>query len=179
MLSREVVWKQTAMGLYREHYYTSSVLMAQLPLAILSDFIFATVLYWLCGWVPDVPRWLFFYLIIFALDLAVSVIYRTFSFAVRSQEIAMTSECTSTSSSGSKHHAPGLIKLHEFHCVFPALSSSCNWFHCRGLGNRRFLCDAGPAANLAYLVALLIAFLLGVRRHVALNERARNPHEAL
>lgn len=92
MLSREVVWKQTALGLYRESYYTTAVLAAHLPLAALSDFMFATVLYWLCGWAPDPARWLFFCAVIFALDLAVSVMYRTFSFAVRSQEVAMTGE---------------------------------------------------------------------------------------
>lgn len=90
MNSRAVVYKQTNSGLYSEYTYILAVLAAHLPLTIVSDFIYATILYWMIGFVSDAGRWLYFYLVIISLDLCTSVMYRSFSFWSPSGELAMT-----------------------------------------------------------------------------------------
>lgn len=89
LASRQVVYKQTSAGLYGEGAHNLAVLAAHLPISALADFLFATILYLIVGYSRDGGRWAFFCLIIFLMDLAISVLYRSFSYITPSQELAM------------------------------------------------------------------------------------------
>lgn len=89
MLSRAVVYKHTNWALYSESSYNLAVLLGHLPLTLVSDFLFATILYWIAGYSSQPQRWLVFVLVIVLQDLAISVLYRSFSYSVRSEELAM------------------------------------------------------------------------------------------
>lgn len=89
MASRAVAFKHTAAGLYSEFSYVLAVLAGHLPISIVCDVIFGTILYFIMGMAPNVTRWLVWVLIVFLMDLAISVMYRSFSYATPPQELAM------------------------------------------------------------------------------------------
>lgn len=89
MASRAVAFKHTAAGLYSEFSYVLAVLAGHLPISVLADVMFATILYFIMGMATDAGRWALWVLIVFLMDLAISVMYRSFSYAAPSQELAM------------------------------------------------------------------------------------------
>lgn len=89
MASRAVAFKHTAAGLYSEMSYVLAVMAGHLPISIVCDVLFATILYFIMGMATDAGRWALWVLIVFLMDLAISVMYRSFSYATPSQELAM------------------------------------------------------------------------------------------
>jgi len=88
-LSRAVAYKHTNARLYSEWSYSLAVLAAHLPLTVVSDLLFATLLYCIPGYTLEGGRWALFCLVVLLMDLAVSVQYRVFTYAAPSMEQAM------------------------------------------------------------------------------------------
>ena len=74
--SRSIVYRQTTAGMYNEVAYVISNVLALLPINMLADFLYGTILYWMTGWVDDVDRWLVFLLAVFSTDMCMAAFFR-------------------------------------------------------------------------------------------------------
>lgn len=74
--SRGVVYKQTAAGFYTPFAWITCVVLASLPVAIVADVIFGSLLYWITKFVPEVDNFLFFLMTLFFMDVLLAAIFR-------------------------------------------------------------------------------------------------------
>lgn len=74
--SRGVVYKQTAAGFYTPFAWITCVVLASLPVAIVADIIFGSLLYWITEFVPEVDNFLFFLMTLFFMDVLLAAIFR-------------------------------------------------------------------------------------------------------
>jgi ABC-type multidrug transport system permease subunit len=65
--------------------YVSAILITSLPLAILCDLIFGSIVYWMVGFAPQADRFFFFLLIVFIVDILFGSFLRMFAFLAASE----------------------------------------------------------------------------------------------
>ena len=63
--------------------------MANAPLHIVTDFLYATPLYFVSGYAQSADRWAFFAFVIMLQDLVSNALYRSFTYAASTDEVAM------------------------------------------------------------------------------------------
>lgn len=83
--SRPVVYKQTSAGLYQEFPYVWCVVLVSIPVAIVADTIFGSLVYWISNWTPQVDRYFVFLLTLLLVDLTIASLFRFNMYAFSSQ----------------------------------------------------------------------------------------------
>ncbi len=83
-----VIYKQVDAGFYSTFSYVFSVVLCHLPLAFLEILIYATSVYWLADFHADGHAFMFFILMLFSLNLYVSVTFRSISYALKNADVA-------------------------------------------------------------------------------------------
>lgn len=88
LLSRKVVYRHDDSGLYSPAAYVYALVACSIPVALVADVIYGSIVYWPTNFVPEAARFLFFLLVIFLMDNTMGAYLRTLAYACRSQEVA-------------------------------------------------------------------------------------------
>ena len=80
--------RQLAGGFYSPWAYVTSVMVNSLPVGLSSTFLFATIMYWMCGFAQDDGRYFFFTLCLICHELATGSMFRFLAFACPTEELA-------------------------------------------------------------------------------------------
>ena len=90
--------KQLDGAFYPPSAFVLSVIVNSLPAALLSTFIFSTILYWMIGYADDAGRFFFFVLALIGHEQATSALFRFYAFALGSEELCQAAAGISTGS---------------------------------------------------------------------------------
>lgn len=86
--SRDVVYQDLNADLFSPTAYMLSVVVTNLPLALVAGIIFTSIVYWGCGFAPIFSGYLYFLLVLFCLDQGVSAFLRLFSIAAKTSDVS-------------------------------------------------------------------------------------------
>jgi ABC-type multidrug transport system ATPase subunit len=78
--------------------YVLSVFVSSLPIGCFSTALFATIMYWMCGFAEDAGRYFFFVFGILCHELATAALFRFYAFFWSTQELAQASAGITTGS---------------------------------------------------------------------------------
>jgi ABC-type multidrug transport system ATPase subunit len=95
---KRVAAKQLDGGFFPPVAFVLSVIVNSLPAAILSTFIFATIMYFMVGFANDAGRYFFFVLALVAHEQATSALFRLYAFVLPSEELTQAMAGISTGS---------------------------------------------------------------------------------
>jgi ABC-type multidrug transport system ATPase subunit len=98
-IGKKTAAKQMEGGFFQPFAFVLSVILNSLPTSLLSTFIFATIMYWMVGYADDVGRYFFFTLALVIHELAVSALFRLYSFALPTEELAQAASGITTGAS--------------------------------------------------------------------------------
>jgi ABC-type multidrug transport system ATPase subunit len=90
--------RQIGSNFYTPMQYVLSVALNSLPIGILSTFLFATILYWMTGFANDVGRYFFFVLSLLTHELSTAALFRSYAFAMPTEELAQAAAGITTGS---------------------------------------------------------------------------------
>ena len=159
-VGKKVAAKQMDGGFFSPSSFVLSVIVNALPAALLSTFIFATIMYWMVGYANDAGRYFFFVLALVAHEQATSALFRLFAFALPSEELCQAAAGISTGS---------LLIFGGFYIAYPKIPpymwpiyyiSPFSW-SVRSIVNSEFTADSylpplypfGPPRGDTYLAA--------------------------
>ena len=83
---------------YTPFAYVLSVFVSSLPIGCFSTALFATIMYWMCGFAIDAGRFFFFVFGILCHELATAALFRFYAFFWSTQELAQASAGVTTGS---------------------------------------------------------------------------------
>jgi len=83
---------------YTPFSYVLSVFVSSLPIGCFSTALFATIMYWMCGFAVDAGRYFFFVFGILCHELATAALFRFYAFFWSTQELAQASAGITTGS---------------------------------------------------------------------------------
>lgn len=98
-VGKKTAAKQMEGGFFQPVAFVLSVIINSLPTSLVSTFIFATIMYWMVGYADDVGRFFFFTLALVVHELAVSALFRLYSFALPTEELAQAASGITTGAS--------------------------------------------------------------------------------
>jgi ABC-type multidrug transport system ATPase subunit len=98
-VGKKTASKQMEGGFFQPFAFVLSVILNSLPTSLLSTFIFATIMYWMVGYADDVGRYFFFTLALVIHELAISALFRLYSFALPTEELAQAASGITTGAS--------------------------------------------------------------------------------
>jgi ABC-type multidrug transport system ATPase subunit/ABC-type multidrug transport system permease subunit len=98
-VGKKTAAKQMEGGFFQPVAFVLSVIINSLPTSLISTFIFATIMYWMVGYADDVGRFFFFTLALVVHELAVSALFRLYSFALPTEELAQAASGITTGAS--------------------------------------------------------------------------------
>ncbi|EEY70640.1 ATP-binding Cassette (ABC) Superfamily [Phytophthora infestans T30-4] len=75
MAAREVFYKQRRANFFRTASFVLSNSVSQIPLGLAESLCFGSIVYWMCGYVPTVDAFLFFELMMFMTNLAMTACF--------------------------------------------------------------------------------------------------------
>ncbi|KAA0170510.1 hypothetical protein FNF27_06572 [Cafeteria roenbergensis] len=94
--ARRTAYKQTLSGFYTELPFITSVWVVHLPIAIINSTIASSIIYWLVGFAPNAPSFLFFVLGTILTELTMASWFRMMSLFAPTEELANTLSGSST-----------------------------------------------------------------------------------
>jgi len=86
--AKPTVYKQLDHSFYPSTSYIIAYILINIPIQIIECMIMSSTVYWMTNFVPDVGRFFFFFLCIFATNLVLSVWFRSISYSTANQFIA-------------------------------------------------------------------------------------------
>ena len=86
--ARRIVYRHLQSGLYSPFAYISSIVLASLPLALLANIAFSSILYFTSGFNPRFLNFLWFALVVFSIDLAMAAWARLLALSCRALDVA-------------------------------------------------------------------------------------------
>jgi len=87
-LSRRVVWRHVDAGLYSPAAYLLALVTVSLPLLLLNDAVYGSLVYWPTNYAPEASRFFFYLLVITLVDLSMGAYLRALAYATPSMERA-------------------------------------------------------------------------------------------
>lgn len=87
-LGKRVACRHLEGGFYGPGAYVTSVMLNSLPVSIISTFLFATIMYFMCGFAEDAGRYFFFVLSLVAHELSTAALFRFLAFVAPTEELA-------------------------------------------------------------------------------------------
>ncbi|KAK1940008.1 ABC transporter G family member 31 [Phytophthora citrophthora] len=96
MASRDVFYKQRGANFYRTASYVWANSVSQLPLAVLESFVYGSMVYWMCGFVPAAGAFLLFELTVILTILAFAAFFLFLSAAAPDLHIVEPISMTTT-----------------------------------------------------------------------------------
>src|SRR4051794_11084203 len=102
------VYKQLDSAWYPSVSYSMSVTIISMCIAVVSNIIFVSEVYWMSGFLDDIGRFFFFCFAIYLCDITIGAMFRTISYSVANQFVAQqmyVSYCHNTRAGWHNAHA--------------------------------------------------------------------------